>query len=107
MISSIWSARRRATARRSPGISGKGKEREKRRVVDLLSKPRSEKTADEVEYVFKLMKKHGCIRHGQQISQKFALKANALFERQLGSLPNSPHKAFLKELINYVVYRDV
>lgn len=82
-------------------------QREKRRVVDLLSKPRTEKTADEVEYVFKLMKKHGCIRHGQQISRKFALKANALFERQPGWLPNSPHKAFLKELINYVVYTDV
>ena len=44
---------------------------------------------------------------GSKYRKKFALKANALFGRQLGSLPNSPHKAFLKELINYVVYRDV
>jgi geranylgeranyl diphosphate synthase type II len=61
MISSIWSARNIWEGKRTVmliDLIERCSRREKRRVVDLLSKPRSEKTADEVEYVFKLMKKH-------------------------------------------------
>lgn len=81
--------------------------RERARVVRIMAKDREDKTDAEVEEVLALMRRHGCLDYGREVSQSFARKARAIFERDLGHLPETPHKAFLRAMIEYVIERDL
>lgn len=81
--------------------------RERKKVIQILSKPRDEKTVEEVRYTLKLMDKYQCIEDGRHVSRKFATKAKTLFDRKMCVVAESPHKHFLREMIDYVIYRDL
>ena len=81
--------------------------RERSRIVRILSKPRTEKTADEVEYILELMQRYQCLDRGRLISKNFATKAQALLEREASRWPDTSHKRFLKDAIDYVIYREL
>ena len=80
---------------------------ERARVVATLSKARDLKTDDEVDDILALMHAHGCLDYGRQASLAYAHKAKAVFERDLRALPDSVHKQFLEETIDYVINRDL
>jgi geranylgeranyl diphosphate synthase, type II len=80
---------------------------ERNKIIRILSKPRLDKTETEVAYIFNLMGKHGCLKHGSWVSKQFASKASRLLEQHLVKLPDTPHKQFLREVVDYVVYRDL
>lgn len=81
--------------------------REKSKIVRILSKARTEKTADEVEYILELMKRYQCLDRGRLISKNFATKAKTLLEHEASRWPDSSHKRFLKDAIDYVIYREL
>ena len=80
---------------------------ERSRVVAMLSKTRALKTDEEVDDVLHLMHRYGCLDHGRQVALRFARRAKGVFQRELGALPESPHKQFLADTIDYVIHRDL
>lgn len=80
---------------------------ERARVVAVLSKARDLKTDDEVDDILALMHAYGCLDYGRQASLAYARKAKAVFQRDLRALPESDHKQFLEETIDYVINRDL
>lgn len=81
--------------------------RERSRVVRIMRKLRSAKKQAEVDYVFGLMQKYDCIDHARRSSRAFALRARRLFDRQFHDVPDSRHKSFLREAVDYVIHRDL
>jgi geranylgeranyl diphosphate synthase, type II len=98
-------------------IKHSGKNR--KQIISILDKKRDEKTAEEVEFLMQEMIRCGSIAYGQALSSKLALKARKL----LNSLkifrdetPIQPGEAweepmvdlrFIRELVNYVIERDL
>lgn len=81
--------------------------RERERVVRIMSKPREAKTQAEIDWVLEQMHAHGCLEHGRRVSRAFARRAGSRFEAALGELPDSPHKRFLRETVDYVIDREL
>jgi len=61
---------------------------EHQRVLDIMNKPRSEKTTEEVEWIIKMMKEKGSVEHSEQMAKRFADEAKAKFEEHFSDLPN-------------------
>lgn len=80
--------------------------RERQRIIRIMSKPRSQKKASEVEYVLELISKHRSVEYGRDVARRFARKAKGIFARM--SFPSdSRHKRFLEGVIEYVIDRDL
>ncbi len=60
---------------------------EKTKVVAMLSKPRSEKTQSEVEYILGLMRKHNSIAFAQSIASDYETRGLELLSEALAGLP--------------------
>ena len=63
-----------------------GEERQK--ILDIMKKPRPEKTSEEVEWIIKMMKEKGSVEHSEQMAKKFAEEAKAKFNEYFSDLPN-------------------
>jgi geranylgeranyl diphosphate synthase type II len=85
----------------------RGSQRDRKTVVRVLSKQREDKTDDEVAEILRLMHKYDCLEYGRQVSVEFAKKAKATFRRELGELPDSAHRQFLNQVIDYVIHREL
>ncbi|MDP9106613.1 MAG: polyprenyl synthetase family protein [Candidatus Eremiobacteraeota bacterium] len=81
--------------------------RERERVVRIMRKSRARKTQGDVAYVFELMQKYGCVGYAREASRSFARSAERIFDRYFGAVPDSQHKAFLREAVDYVVHREL
>ena len=80
---------------------------ERARVVRIMEKPRERKTQRDVDFVLGLMHRYGSIEHAVNASRAFARKARAFFDRRFARVPDSIHKSFLREAIDYVINRDL
>ncbi len=83
------------------------REPEKARILRIMRKPRQRKSATEVDYVFQLMLRYGSIDYARNVSRAHARKARLVFDRRFAQLPETSHKAFLREAIEYVIERDL
>ncbi len=81
--------------------------REHDRVVRIMRKPRSAKRQRDVDFVFGLMEKYDCIDYARRSSRAFALRAKRIFDERFHDVPDSRHKAFLREAVDYVIHRDL
>ena len=88
-------------------LLGRCTEDERIRLEATLSKRREDKTDEEVDDILALMHAYGCLDYGRERSLDYARKAKAVFEKQLKDLPETPHKQFLEETIDYVIHRDL
>jgi len=59
-----------------------------KKVLEIMNKPREEKTPEEVEYVLNLMKQYGSVRFAEEKARDFAEKARKLFNKYFSNLPN-------------------
>lgn len=82
-------------------------EGERARVVRIMGKARDRKSEAEVQYVLSLMDRYGSIDYARGVSRAHARKAATAFERLFATVQDSPHKAFLREAIEYVIDRDL
>ncbi|UQA60374.1 polyprenyl synthetase family protein [Polyangium aurulentum] len=83
----------------------RAQEDERRRVVEMLALPRSERTADHVRWVRSRMDAYGCIEYAQEVASGLAGAALAEFDVTYGHLPPSRDKDFIEELITWVIER--
>ncbi|MDY7015823.1 MAG: polyprenyl synthetase family protein [Cyanobacteriota bacterium] len=89
------------------------------KILDILALPRQHKTPEQIGFILEEMKRCGSIEHGWHLARSLANKADELFESMDFLQPTSPlqpgekcgspfqDRRFLKQLINYVIYRNL
>jgi geranylgeranyl diphosphate synthase type II len=89
------------------------------KIVEILALPREQKTPEQVEFIYELMQRCGSIDHGWNVARTLANQASEIFEKMDFLQRETPLRAseegvsavhdrrFLKELIDYVIYRNV
>lgn len=78
---------------------------DKKRLHQIMKKPREEKSAEEVEWVIKLMEKYGSLEYAQELAEKFAQKTKRMFEEELSFLSQKPARDQLRAAIDFVLER--
>jgi geranylgeranyl diphosphate synthase type II len=81
--------------------------RQRERLQRFLAKPRAARRAVEVEWVYGLLERCGSLAYSRSIARYLAGAALAEYRLSFGSLPDSPEKQFLEQLILYMVEREV
>lgn len=88
------------------------------KILDILTIPREEKTPEQIAFILQQMQLCGSIEHGWQVAKDMTNQAIEIFNSLDFLLPESPlqpteewnspvhDRRFLKELINYVIYRN-
>ncbi|HAX75186.1 MAG TPA: polyprenyl synthetase family protein [Cyanobacteria bacterium UBA11372] len=95
--------------------SGKAAEQ----ILEILALPREQKTPEHLAFIMEQMQRCGSIEHGWKVARSLAKKAEEIFDSLdflRASTPLRPEEQwvcpvhdgrFIKELINYVIYRNV
>lgn len=88
-------------------------------ILKVLALPREQKKPEQIEFILEEMKRCGSIAHGWQLARSLANQADNIFESLDFLQPESPlrpgekwgssfqDRRFLKQLINYVIYRNL
>lgn len=79
---------------------------ERHRLSAFLSLSRRERSGAEVRWVRGRMDAYGCLEHAQQVAHGLAGAARHEFELLFGALPESRDKAFLAQIIAWVLRRS-
>ncbi|MBR9682781.1 MAG: polyprenyl synthetase family protein [Candidatus Aenigmarchaeota archaeon] len=61
---------------------------EHQKVLDIMNKPRAEKTTEEVEWMIKMMKEKGSVQYAEDMAKKFSAEAKIKFNEYFPDLPN-------------------
>ncbi len=98
-------------------IANSGKAAEE--ILDILAQPREKKTPNQIAFILEKMQECGSIEHSWNVARNLAIEAKTIFDT-LDFLhletPLKPEeegvcarqdRRFLKELINYVIYRNL
>ena len=91
---------------------------DKQKIVEIISKDRENKTAKEVEFILREMKKYESIEYAKKLAAEYAQKAVELLDKIEFFNPETSirpqenwhmkyaDRRFIKEVINYVVHRN-
>ena len=94
--------------------SGKASE-----ILEILALPREQKTPEQLAFIIEEMQRCSSIEHGANVARSLAKKAEEMFNSIDFFRPSTPlrpeeqwvcpvhDRRFIKELINYVIYRNV
>ena len=77
------------------------------KLIQFLSKPRTERSEGEVAWVYDGMNRLGSIEFARSQSKQLAGAALSEYMRTIGGLKDSPDKQFLLDLVMYMVERDL
>jgi len=88
------------------------------RILEILTIPREEKNSEQIAFIFQQMQRCGSIEYGWKVAQDMTHQAVEIFDsldflqaesplQPIEEWNSSVHdRRFLKELINYVIYRN-
>jgi geranylgeranyl diphosphate synthase, type II len=89
------------------------------KILEILALPREKKTPDQLAFILEQMQRCGSIEHGWKVARSLSNKAAEIFDSLDFLQPETPlrpeeqwvcpvhDRRFIKELINYVIYRNV
>jgi geranylgeranyl diphosphate synthase type II len=78
---------------------------ERRRLADLLERPRTERSDADVAWVRERMDAYGCLTHGRQVAHAMAGAARHEASLLFSSLPDSRDRRFIEGLPSWVLTR--
>ncbi len=81
--------------------------REKERMRVFLATPRGDRQPKDVRWVYRLMAKYDSIEYARSCAKQLAGGALKEFYTAYGDLPESPDKAFIKDIVLYMIERDL
>ena len=81
--------------------------REAARVTTYLGQPRARRSAQDTRWILELMRSRGSLDHARRVARQLAGAALFEFTQAFGDVPQSDDKAFLRDVISYMVSRDV
>jgi geranylgeranyl diphosphate synthase, type II len=76
---------------------------ERRRIEDILARPRSERTSEEIRWLYAAMVEHESLAYAEACSHGLAGAALHEFELAFGALPDSRDKRFIEALCRNVL----
>ena len=79
---------------------------EAQHVIDIMARPRAEKTEAEIQSVLQLMQKYNSIDYAQQRSKALLQEAAGQFTQNFGHLPEGRAKHLFLSLIHFFVERE-
>ena len=71
----------------------------------ILLKNRSQKTADEINWVIDQMKQIGSLEYSKKLATNFSLKARKIFETELQFLSQQPYRSQISDCIDFIITR--
>lgn len=77
------------------------------RVTRYLGQPRAARTLRDTRWILELMRSRGSLDHGRKVTRQLAGAALYEFEQAFRDVPQSDERGFLKQIISYMVSRDV
>ncbi|MGD8744152.1 MAG: polyprenyl synthetase family protein [Candidatus Woesebacteria bacterium] len=80
--------------------------KDKKRLLEILDKPRDKKTEDEVSWVIGMMNDYGSIKYAKDLAKKYKGKAEKIFDDKLTFLSKQPARDELKKIINFILERE-
>jgi geranylgeranyl diphosphate synthase type II len=82
------------------------KPKDKEKLIKIISKKRSVKTQDEVDWVISKMHEYKSIEYSQNKAKFFKEKAEEILNNKLTFLNKEPYISELKTLMNFILERD-
>jgi geranylgeranyl diphosphate synthase, type II len=81
---------------------------QREKITEIMSKPRNQKTREDAEFVFKLMKNSGSLDYARRLAKRFSEKALSQFEEILTSagIHRSEKYKVVRSLLEYLTSRD-
>ena len=76
------------------------------KLKQILSKTRSEKTQEEVDWVIKKMEENDSLNYGRKLAQKFATQAQEIFDNDLKFLNKEPFRSELQSIFDFILTRN-
>jgi geranylgeranyl diphosphate synthase type II len=80
---------------------------DRRRILQILQKPRSQKRASEILYILDRMNRYGSLQVGRAVKRRFARKALSILESECGWMPDARMKGLLVSLARYATDREL
>ena len=88
-------------------VLSEASKRERAWLTDFLAQPRCARSPADVGKVFALMEKHGSIAFGRSCARFLAGAAMSEFSNTYCDLPDSEDKRFVRDVILYMIERDL
>jgi len=83
-------------------------EADKKEFLRIMSKPRHEKTKDEIQKVLEMIKKYKSIDYAKKIASEMAEESKRIFKDELSPLmKESEHKQFIANIMDFIINREV
>lgn len=79
--------------------------REKKHLRMIMEKTREEKTAEEVDWVIRMMERYGSLEYAQNLAERFAQRTKEFFSRELSFLKRQPARNQLLAGVDFVLNR--
>ncbi len=83
------------------------KNSERSQIESFLATPRKQRRAKDVAWVYRLMGKYKSIEYGRDAAQQLAQEALKEFEVAYGDAPDSEDKRFIRQIVEYMIERDL
>jgi geranylgeranyl diphosphate synthase type II len=80
---------------------------EKMKLTAFLARPRPKRSIDDIRWVYALMEKYGCIDYARSVAIELAREALTQFDYAYQNAPDSEDKRFIKEIVIYMIERDL
>jgi len=77
------------------------------RVTDYLGRPRADRSMRDAHWILDLMRSRGSLDHARTVAKELAGATLFEFTKAFGDVPDSDDKAFLQQVISYMVSRDL
>jgi len=81
--------------------------RDKAWLQRFLGRCRAERSPDDVARVLRLMDRHGSVAFGRSCARFLAGAALETFEAEFGGLPPTEDRAFIRDIVLYMIERDL
>ena len=80
---------------------------ETERLRGILAKPRPQRLARDIAWIQDRIRRYGSIDQARRTARRFAEGAAAAFDDSFAGVPEGEDKAFLRDVVGYVITRDV
>jgi geranylgeranyl diphosphate synthase type II len=81
--------------------------REAERVTRFLGQPRARRTMSDIRWILGLMRSRGSLEHARKVARQLAGATLFEFTQAFRDVPESEERTFLRQIIHYMVSRDV
>jgi len=81
--------------------------REKARIRHFLATPRAGRSPHDVAWVYDLMQKYHSMEYARSCARQLAEAALEEFQVAYGDRPETPDKAFIHNIVLYMIERDL